>query len=310
MGSAATTDWRSSLRKPLQDAELALVRVAVRAVMANKALGFRPLGRLHRHWVKPQVLGCGSLPAMDASGSQSANRSYYDAFSSNYERVRGRNAPRGYHELLDTLEAELVQRYGRHRRVLEVGCGTGLVLERIARFASDAQGIDLSPGMLDKARARGLKVFEGSATELPFDSNSFDVTCSFKVLAHVPDISRALSEMTRVTRPGGHVLAEFYNPHSFRGLIKRFGPSGAIARGTDEDDVFTQYHTMDEAIQLAPPNTRFVDARGVRIVTPVGSLLRFPLIREAFWKAEQTACDGWLKRFAGFFVAVYQKQMP
>src|SRR5262245_24014448 len=149
---------------------------------------------------------------MDASGSSDANRQYYDAFAADYERERGQNDPGGYHELLDELEASYVRRFGQGKDVLEVGCGTGLVLLPLREFARRAAGVDLSPGMLEKAKQRGLDVTLGSATALPFDSNQFDVTCSFKVLAHVPEIEKALAEMARVTRPGGVVLAEFYNP--------------------------------------------------------------------------------------------------
>ncbi len=246
-------------------------------------------------------------PLMDASGSRDANRSYYDAFSEGYERQRGENLPRGYHELLDSLEAELVATYGTAGDVLEVGCGTGLVLERIARFARSAKGIDVSPGMLERARERGLDVELGSATELPFDDNSFDVCCSFKVLAHVPDIEGALAEMARVTRPGGHVLAEFYNPHSFRGVIKRLGPKLRVAPDANEGDVYTKFHSPAEAKQLTPPNCRFITARGVRIVTPVGALLKVPVLRDALWRSEHALCDTWFSRFAGFWVAVFKK---
>src|SRR5690606_25372618 len=106
---------------------------------------------------------------------------------------RGNNDPGGYHELLDELESEYVRRFGQARDVLEVGCGTGLVLKRIREFARTAKGVDLSPGMLEKAKTRGLDVQLGSATELPFEANQFDVTCSFKVLAHVPEIEKALA---------------------------------------------------------------------------------------------------------------------
>ena len=143
------------------------------------------------------------------SGDPDSNRAYYDAFAARYEDHRGERDPGGYHDLLDELEADFVERFGGGREVLEVGCGTGLVLARIAGFARRAQGIDLSPGMLEKARARGLDVVEGSATALPFPDASFDVTCAFKVLAHIPDIERALSEMARVTRPRGTIIAEF-----------------------------------------------------------------------------------------------------
>ena len=178
---------------------------------------------------------------MDATGKEHANRAYYDAFSKGYEAHRGNNDPGGYHELLDELESEFVRRFGAQKDILEVGCGTGLVLQRLQAFARSARGVDLSPGMLEKARNRGLDVCEGSATALPFPDESVDVACSFKVLAHVPQVALALQEMARVTRPGGTIIAEFYNPLSVRGLVKRFGPAGAVAAGTHEKQVFTRF---------------------------------------------------------------------
>ena len=245
---------------------------------------------------------------MDASGSSNANRAYYDAFSAEYERERGKNDPGGYHELLDELEAGYVQRFGAGRDVLEVGCGTGLVLMRIREFARTATGVDLSPGMLEKAQARGLSVQLGSATELPFDSNRFDVTCSFKVLAHVPEIEKALSEMARVTRPGGMVLAEFYNPFSLRGLAKRLGPAGKIAEGANEHDVYTRYDSPARAKQLTPPGCAYIGARGVRITIPSAKLMRSRIGRRVFRAAEHALCDSPLRRLAGFYVAAYEKR--
>ena len=130
-------------------------------------------------------------------GGRLDNRTYYDDFAEWYERERGR----GYHQMLDDLEVSLVERYGRGADVLEAGCGTGLILERIAGFAARARGVDLSAGMLAKARARGLEVVQASVTSLPYADESFDLVCSFKVLAHIEDIRGALSEMARVTRP-------------------------------------------------------------------------------------------------------------
>src|ERR1043166_3464950 len=108
-------------------------------------------------------------------------RAYYDEFAARYEARRGGRDPGGYHDLIDDLEVRFVERFGRGRDVLEVGCGTGLLLQRIQAFAHSAQGVDLSPGMLSLARARGLNVLEGSATSLPFSDASFDLACSFKV---------------------------------------------------------------------------------------------------------------------------------
>ncbi len=230
-------------------------------------------------------------------------RAYYDEFSTWYERERGR----GYHALIDDLEVAIATPFARGARVLEVGCGTGLILERLAPIARTARGIDLSPGMLAKARERGLDVVEGSATDLPFGDGSFDVVCSFKVLAHVEAIERALAEMSRVTAPGGTILAEFYNPHSLRFLAKRFAGPRAISDRSTEAAVFTRYDAPGEIVRLAPARTRCVGLRGVRVWTPAAVAMRVPGLRRVLRAAEFASMDSAFARFAGFVVAVYRK---
>jgi ubiquinone/menaquinone biosynthesis C-methylase UbiE len=244
---------------------------------------------------------------MNPGTSEADNRSYYDEFAERYEAARRPNDPHGYHALVDDLEVELVRRHGEGRDVLEVGCGTGLLLERFASFARRAEGVDLSPGMLERARARGLAVREASATALPHDDASFDVACSFKVLAHVPDIERALAEMARVTRPGGVVLAEFYNPWSLRALAKRFAPPGAVSARLDESAVYTRFDAPPRARALCPPGCRFEGSRGIRIVTPAAAALRLPGLGPLLKRGERALCDSPLSTFGGFWVAIYRK---
>jgi ubiquinone/menaquinone biosynthesis C-methylase UbiE len=235
-------------------------------------------------------------------------RAYYDDFAKRYEAARRPNQPDGYHAFIDDLEVELVERYGRGKDVLEVGCGTGLLLERFARFARTAKGIDLSPGMLQLATARALDVREASATAIPFNDGSFDAVCSFKVLAHVPDIGLALSEMARVTRPGGVVLAEFYNPVSVRALAKKFGPAGAISDKKTEAHVFTRFDAPWVVRRLLPPSVTLETARGIRIFTPVAAAMNVPGVRDVLRRVERWAADSPLAFFAGFYVAVLRKR--
>jgi ubiquinone/menaquinone biosynthesis C-methylase UbiE len=236
-------------------------------------------------------------------------RAYYDEFAHQYEAERRPNRPAGYHALIDDLEVELVQRYGAGKDVLECGVGTGLLLDRIARFARTAKGIDLSPGMLQRARARGLDVTEASVTAVPFPDASFDVTCSFKVLAHVPEIGRALAEMARVTRPGGVVLAEFYNPLSLRAAIKRLGLGGKISRATHESAVYTRFDAPWIVPRILPPSLSLETARGVRIVTPAAGVMRVPGLRSVISAAERRLADTRAAVFAGFYVAVLRKRV-
>lgn len=240
-------------------------------------------------------------------GGHEETRAYYDEFSKRYEEQRRPNHADGYHALVDDLEVELCERYGRNNDVLECGCGTGLILERIAGFARRASGIDLSPGMLSVAKARGLDVREGSVTALPFEDATFDVTCSFKVLAHVPDIGKALREMARVTKPGGVILAEFYNPLSFRGLAKKLGPAGKISDRTKESAVYTRFDAPWVLDRILPPGTRVETARGIRIVTPAAFTMKVPVLKGILRTAERLLCDSPASRFGGFYVAVIRK---
>ncbi len=239
--------------------------------------------------------------------SDSATRAYYDNFASTYERARRPNDADGYHALVDDLEVELIKKFGNLKDVLECGCGTGLLLEKIAEFASTAKGVDLSPGMLCLAQERGLDVVEGAITKLPFADSSFDVTCAFKVLAHVPAIGRALSEMARVTRPGGIVLAEFYNPMSLRGLAKRFAPPGEAGPNMKESEVFTRFDAPWVVPRLLPATLKLEAVRGVRIVTPAAFVMRLPGVSEIVRKVERSLADTKMAIFAGFYIAVLRK---
>lgn len=245
----------------------------------------------------------------EGQGEQEARaRRYYDRFASSYEAHRDHHDPGGYHDLVDDLEVSLVERYARGGDVLEVGCGTGLLLRRFAAFAKRAEGVDLSPGMLERARARGLSVREASATSLPFDDATFDVTCAFKVLPHVPELAGALAEMARVTRPGGVVIAELYNPLSFRGLAKVLAPPGKTGAGQRESDVYTRLTPPWRAPGLAPPGTRFESARGIRIVTPAAVVLRLSPLRAALGPLERALCDGPLRVLGGFYAVVFRRE--
>src|SRR5262245_30439022 len=115
---------------------------------------------------------------------------YYDRFSTTYENERHH----GYHQLIDELELELVRKYGAGRDIFEAGCGTGLLLRQAAAVGRSAVGLDLSRGMLGAARARGLRVVQGSLTNVPLPSASVDLVYSMKVLAHIPPIEAALIE--------------------------------------------------------------------------------------------------------------------
>ena len=233
------------------------------------------------------------------------NRAYYDEFATRYEHQRGR----GYHALLDDLEVDLVHRYARGAKVLEAGCGTGLILSRLKPPAAEVTGIDLSAGMLRHAAKRGLQVVQSSITALPFADESFDLVCSFKVLAHIEAIREAIAELSRVTRPGGHLILEFYNPWSLRYLVKKLKPATAISATTTDEAVYTRYDTLSTVERMLPPGHSVIDLRGIRILTPFAQAWKLPaaarLLRALEWHASDAPL---LRRLGGFLVAVVEKK--
>ncbi|HEY3803139.1 MAG TPA: class I SAM-dependent methyltransferase [Kofleriaceae bacterium] len=233
------------------------------------------------------------------------NRAYYDDFAGWYERER--HLP--YHRMLDDLEVELVERYAAGKHALEVGCGTGLILDRVARFASHAQGIDLSAGMLGLAAQRGLGVAQASATELPLATASVDVAYSFKVLAHIPDIAGALREMARVVRPGGWVIAEFYNARSLRRLVKALKPPTKISETSHDEHVYTRYDDAAAIRSYLPAELEWAATRGIRVVTPAAAVLRVPVLGRAIRWAEHRLADAPVARdHGGFLVAICRRR--
>jgi ubiquinone/menaquinone biosynthesis C-methylase UbiE len=233
------------------------------------------------------------------------NRAYYDDFAGWYENER--HLP--YHRMLDDLEVELVERYAAGKAVLEVGCGTGLILERTSRFARSATGIDLSGGMLARAHQRGLHVAQASATDLPIATGSIDVAYSFKVLAHIPDIAGAMREMARVVRPGGWVLAEFYNARSLRRLIKALKPPTAVSETTHDEHVFTRYDDAAAIRSYLPPELDWVATRGIRVITPAARVLTVPVVGRALRWAEHRLADlPGARDVGGFLVACCQRR--
>ena len=231
---------------------------------------------------------------MTATGDRKAIEAYYDDYATWYEAERRT----GYYGVINALEFGAVADAAAGRDVLEIGCGTGLILERTAAVARRATGIDLSAGMARfSAGRKGLTVAQASATDLPFASASFDVVYSFKVLPHVPDLGAALTEIRRVLRPGGRAFVEVYNPWSLKRLAN--GVAGVLGQGKP---VYVRHDSLRAVGRALPPGWEVKAVRGVRIFAPSKHAYTLPGLARVVPRLERRACDGPLGRFGGYLV--------
>ncbi len=94
----------------------------------------------------------------------------------------------------------------RGLQILDIGCGTGATMDRLKQYGA-VQGVDLSEIPLNFSRRRGhTSVLCASATELPFENESFDLVTALDVIEHLDDDVKGLSEIRRVLQPGAPAI--------------------------------------------------------------------------------------------------------
>jgi 2-polyprenyl-3-methyl-5-hydroxy-6-metoxy-1,4-benzoquinol methylase len=105
-------------------------------------------------------------------------------------------------------------------KVLEVGCGTGSFLERLAAEGFDVYGLELNNEAVKVCRQKGLTVYnELLNTHLKNNYQAYDMVCSFQVLEHIPHPRVYIQECIDAVKPGGKIIFAVPNSHPY--LFKR-----------------------------------------------------------------------------------------
>ena len=127
----------------------------------------------------------------------------------------------------ETIPAHVREHYLRKRvafirarlsrgRILDVGCGTGMLGAALRQAGLDVVGIDESMGMLGECRQRqAILCVRGSSARLPFGSDSMDAAICIATLHHIENpeqVQATVQEMLRVVKPGGWILLWDHNP--------------------------------------------------------------------------------------------------
>ena len=153
----------------------------------------------------------------------------YQEVVAEYARIAGRY-DRKWSFYIEATMQETIARLplGEEDRLLDVGCGTGALLYRLAAVhpATRLVGVDPAPAMLKVARRKlpsDIALHEGWAEQLPFPDAQFDLIVSCSVFHYVARPLDALIEMRRVLRPGGQlVLTDWCGDYLMCRLFERY----------------------------------------------------------------------------------------
>ncbi len=188
-----------------------------------------------------------------------------------YASERGLEARRSVYENRfgpdprDTLWEEIVA--AAPTRVLEVGPGPGEVSERMQRdLGAEVVAIDVSERMVALCRRRGVDARVGDVQELPFADGEFDLVVAAWVLFHVPDLDRGLSEIVRVLRPGGRLVAVTNSEHHLAEARSKagFSMAGEMTFSRENGEEALRRHFADVERMDVDGWVTFPDADSIR----------------------------------------------
>lgn len=131
-------------------------------------------------------------------------REHYDTVADTYDIHYDHHRGKKYHTHLSN---HLMNALPKGGNLLDIGCGTGLFVEKYMKNGGCGAGLDISRGMVAKARRRcpDCEFIVGTGESLPFADNSFNAISSVLVFSYVRDPEAMLSEVYRVMQPGGSV---------------------------------------------------------------------------------------------------------
>ncbi len=157
--------------------------------------------------------------------------------------------------------------FGEARRLLDVGCSFGYVIEAGRRLGMESAGVDISAYAVEVCRSRGYRAEVGTLEHLPFGPAEFDLVMMKHVLEHTPRPREALSEIRRVTSAGALVLIAVPDLSYWKGMRRR-----ETYRYFRPDDLGQQhfvYYTQAALVRLLEENGFEVVASSKAVPTAV-----------------------------------------
>lgn len=172
----------------------------------------------------------------------------------------------------DALTQKILKKFTtKNSKILDLGCGTGFVLDAINDIYRRYTGLDFSVGMLKVAKVKfKSKIKTGKVkfinydlnNKLPFKNNSFDFVCSlYASLSYVKNIKLAINEAYRVCKKGGFIYIGMLNRYSLCRLLKfRYGSKEYYKSKTHEGEKISSlvyFYTPKEILNMLPKTSKY-----------------------------------------------------
>ncbi len=210
--------------------------------------------------------------------AQAAQRAYYNDVMPTQTEGRFRSGT--LQELYLARRVAIARRFAPpHARWLDLGCGDGVITARIADFADEVVGVDISDrniAVANDLRARANVRYIRAAVEEPgayADGRSFDAVSAFEILEHVYDPAVFLRDAAAQLRPGGVLILSTPNAASLtRRLKRRFRPLVTRAGYADAESLIEEHHRE----YTLPDLRRLVRDAGLTLLKEDGVVLLLP----------------------------------
>jgi SAM-dependent methyltransferase len=144
--------------------------------------------------------------------------------------------PNPYESELEAIRAVLP----KQGRGVEIGVGSGL----FSKPLGIAEGVEPAHAMAERARRRGITVYEGVAEDLPLASNAYDFALMVTTICFVDDFDASMVEMARVIKPDGRIVLAFVDSAS---------PLGQMYEKYKEEDPFYRkatFYSAEEVVSI------------------------------------------------------------
>src|SRR5918998_4761549 len=196
------------------------------------------------------------LEAVRAQRSQAA-QAFFSRLAPDWDRIRSLHAPEA------VVESPVVDALGTRpiHNLVDLGTGTGRMLQLLAPRAARVVGLDASHAMLSVARAnlekaglRGIELRQGDIYAPPFPRDTFDLVVIHQVLHYLDDPARAIREAARLLAPGGRMVVVDFAPHKLE-FLREVQAHRRLGFAPEQVSVWLEEAGLDCTLnrEIAPP---------------------------------------------------------